>query len=176
VSEELQQLYEKSKSVLNVRRQDLRKEVDKGAGDLDAPTFRYSVETGQYPEDPSKYVIYRRLELRQGWNACYTAIDDIFGQKFDRLIVEFESIDSDFDELVAKIEDIGAVHGGTIKDDDRTQRVAYSQDGATLTFDLTKRRLEFSFGHSRTLRLIDAIQNFQLGLSGRPSNVLPAPE
>jgi hypothetical protein len=176
VSEELQHLYEKSKNVLNVRRRDLRKVVDTGTGDLDAPAFRYSVGTGQDPEDPGKYIIYRRLELRQGWSAYRAAIDEIFGDKFDRLIVEFESIDSDFDELVAKIEDIRAEHGGTVTDDDRRQRVAYSHDGATFAFDLTKRRLEISFEDSRTLRLVDAVQSFQLGLSGIRSNVLPAPE
>jgi hypothetical protein len=175
LSEELQRLYERSKSALNVRRQDLRKEIDKGGGDLDAPVFRYSVKGGQNPGDPGCYVISRRLELRQGWKEYQSAIGETFGNKFDRLVVEFESIDSDFDDLVAKIEDVQAEHGGTVQDDDRTERVTYSQAGATFAFDLLKRRLEFSFEKSRTLQLVDAAQQFQLGLSGRSSNLLSSP-
>ena len=68
MAEELQKLYEASRKALNARRRDVRKADDSGGGDLDTAAFRYSVETGQNPDDPAEYIIRRRLELRQGWD------------------------------------------------------------------------------------------------------------
>ncbi len=164
VAEELQELYQRAGVALNARRKDLRKEDDGGAGGLDTPAFRYSIETGQNPEDPAEYIIRRRLELRQGWAAHRTAINELFGTEFDRLVIEFECMDETFDNLVEKLEDIRDDQGGGVEDDDRSQRVTYKRGDVTFTFDLKKRRLEISFGQSGALELVDAAQRFQLGI------------
>jgi hypothetical protein len=174
VAEELQDLYQRARAAFNARRKDLRKVDDGGSGDLDTPAFRYLVETGQNPEDPGEYIIRRRLELRQGWPAHRAAIDELFGNEFDRLVIEFESMGETFDDLVEKLEDVRDAQGGDIDDDDRNQRVTYERDSVTFTFDLKRRRLEISFGQSGTLELVDAAQRFQLGI-GRPSPMLGAP-
>lgn len=174
VAEELQELYQDARNALKVRRRDVRKEQADGAGDLDTPAFRYSIETGQNPDDPAEYIIRRHLELRQGWPEHRTVIDELFGTEFDRLVIEFENMDETFDELVEKLEDILGEQGGDIDDDDRTKRVTYARDGAAFTFDLKKRRLEISFNRKGALSLVDAAQRFQLGI-GRPSPMLPAP-
>ncbi len=174
VAEELQELYQNARTALSARRKDLRKEEEQGAGDLDTPAFRYIIESGQNPDDPSEYYIKRRLELRQGWPSHRAAIDELFGNEFERLVIEFESMDDTFDDLVERLEDIRDDQGGDVDDDDRHQRVSYRRDGATFTFDLRKKRLEISFGQSGTLQLVDAAQKFQLGL-GRSSPMLPPP-
>ena len=174
VAEELQGLYEASRKALNARRKDVRKVDDTSGGDLDTAAFRYSIETGQNPDDPAEYIIRRRLELRAGWDAHRAAIDEIFGNEFDRLVIEFERMDDTFDELVDKLEDIQESQGGDVQDDDRTKRATYERDGVTFTFDLKKRRLEISFGRSGTLELVDAAQKFQLG-TNRASPMLVAP-
>ena len=163
LAEELQALYEVSRSALKARRKDVQKVEDIGAGDLDTAAFRYSIESGQNPDNPADYIIRRSLELRPDWNAHRTAIDKIFENEFDRLVVELEKMDNNFDDLVDKLEDIQESHGGDISDDDRTNRATYSRDGVMFTFDLNKRRLEISFGVSGALQLIDAAQNLQLG-------------
>ncbi|WFU79276.1 caspase family protein [Bradyrhizobium sp. CIAT3101] len=174
VAEELQELYEAARSALNARRKDVRKADDTGGGDLDTAAFRYSIETGQNPDDPAEYIIRRRLELRDGWDAHRAAIDEIFGNEFDRLVVEFERMDDTFDALVEKLEDIQESQGGEVHDDDRSERATYERDGVTFTFDLKQRRLEISFGRSGTLELVDAAQKFQFGTS-RASPMLAAP-
>ena len=174
VAEELQELYEASRKALNARRRDVRKADDAGSGDLDTAAFRYSIETGQNPDAPAEYIIRRRLELREGWDAHRAAIDEIFGNEFDRLVVEFERMDDTFDALIEKLEDIQERQGGGLHDDDRTKRATYERDGVTFIFDLKKRRLEISFGRSGTLELVDAAQKFQLGTS-RASPMLAAP-
>lgn len=174
VADELQNLYQSARTAFNARRKDLRKEQDSGGGDLDTPAFRYSIVTGQNPEDPAEYIIRRRLELRQGWPAHRAAIDELFGNEFDRLVIEFESMDETFDSLVERLEDIQSTQGGDVDDDDRNQRATYERDGVTFTFDLKKRRLEISFGQSGALEIVDAAQRFQLGIR-RSSPMLSAP-
>ncbi len=174
ISEELQELYQRARDVLGARRRDVRKEQEDGGADLDTPAFRYTIETGQNPDDAAEYIIRRRLELRQGWAEHRAAIDELFGNDFERLVIEFESMDETFDELVEKLEDIKEQQGGDVNDDDRTKRVTYERDGAAFTFDLKERRLEISFHRKGALSLVDAAQQFQLGI-GRASAMLPAP-
>jgi len=170
VSEELQTLYQNARNVLHLKRKDLRKEVDT----LDAPAFRYIVETGQNPEDSSEYYVTRRLELRQGWAAHREALDELFSDEFQQLVVEFDSMDDSFDVLVDRLEDIADVSGGEVDDDDRNKRVTYSREGTRFTFDLDKRRLEVAFGRKSALELVDAAQQFQLGVA-RSSPMLATP-
>lgn len=170
VAEELQTLYQNARDVLGLKRKDLRKEADT----LDAPAFRYIVVTGQNPEDPSEYYITRRLELRQGWAAHREALDELFSDEFQRLVVEFDSMEDSFDALVDRLEDISESSGGDVDDDDRDQRVTYSRDGASFTFDLKKRRVEIAFGRKSALDLVDAARRFQLGV-GRSSPMLAGP-
>jgi hypothetical protein len=170
VAEELQTLYQNARDVLHLKRKDLTKEADT----LDAPAFRYIVETGQSPEDPSEYYITRRLELRQGWAVHREALDELFSDEFQQLVVEIDSMDDSFDVLVDRLEDLADASGGEVDDDDRHQRVTYSREGAWFTFDLEKRRLEIAFGRKGALELVDAAQQFQLGI-GRSSPMLAAP-
>lgn len=169
VAEELQTLYQNARDVLHLKRKDLTKEADT----LDAPAFRYIVETGQSPEDPSEYYITRRLELRQGWAVHREALDELFSDDFQQLVVEIDSMDDSFDVLVDRLEDLADASGGEVDDDDRHQRVTYSREGAWFTFDLEKRRLEIAFGRKGALELVDAAQQFQLGI-GRSSPMLAA--
>ncbi len=173
IADELQDLYRRARIAFNARRRELRKEGDNGAGDLQTPAFRYSIESGQNPEDPAEYIIRRRLELRQGWSRHRATIGELFGREFDKLVVEFEGMDDTFDELVDKIEDIRDARGGEVEDDDRTQRVAYRRAGVTFAFDLNRHRLEISFAAASTLQLVDAAQQLQFGMT-RPSPLLSA--
>ncbi|RWO31010.1 MAG: hypothetical protein EOS10_17665 [Mesorhizobium sp.] len=52
--------------------------------------------------------------------------------------------------------------------------LAGSREGARFTFDLEKRRLEIAFGRKSALELVEAAQQFQLGV-GRSSPMLAAP-
>lgn len=169
VAEEMQALYQNARNALGLKRKDLRKDADT----LDAPAFRYIVETGQNPDDPTEYYVTRRLELRQGWAAHREALDELFSDEFQQLVVEFDSMDDSFDALVDRLEDIAEASGGDVEDDDRHQRVTYSRDGARFTFDLDRRRLEIAFGRKSALELVDAAQQLQLGV--RRSSPMLAP-
>lgn len=175
VAEELQELYDRARSELGARRRDLRKEEDNGSGELDASAFRFFIEASQNPDEPSEFIIRRRLELRQGWLDQRDSIETLFGSDFSLLVVEFDKLEESFDDIVSALEDIEENHGGEVHDDDRQQRVTYSRDGATFTFDLKRRRLEMSFRQTKGIELIEAASKFQLGIS-RPSAVLSGPK
>ena len=161
--------------LLNARRSDFRKEEEVGAGALDTSAFRYIIETGQNHDDPSEYFIKRRLQLRQDWPTHRLAIEALFGNDFRQLVIEFKSIGDAFDELVDKLEDIAEEQGGDVEDDDHNERVSYRRDGITFTFDLAQERLEITCGSLATLKLVDAAQQFQLGI-GKASPMLSAPK
>ena len=175
VADELQEFYANARTLLDARRRDLRKEVEDGAGALDTPAFRYVIETGQNPADPSEYYIKRCLELRQDWRTYRPTIEELFDNDFEKLVIEFASIDDAFDELVDRLEDIADEQGGEVDDDDRDGRVSYRRDGITFTFDLEQQRLEITCGGLATLKLIDAAQQFQLGI-GKSSPMLSGPK
>lgn len=175
ISEEIQELYIEAKTALGLRRKALQKESGDGGADLDAPGFRYSIESGQNPDDPSEYYITRRLTLRQGWDASRDAIHQLFGNQFQLLVVDFDKMDVSFDDLVEQLEDIALSQGDEVEDDDDVKkRVSYRQANTKFTFDLKKRRLEISFGMKGSLNLVDAAQAFQLGISAA-SPMLPGP-
>jgi len=174
ISEELQDLYQLARAEFSARRKDLQKGEDYGAGDLHHQFFRYSIQGGQNPEDHTEYVIYRCLELRDGWEAHREAIENIFNGKFDHLVIEFRRMDMSFDDLVDTLEDVRESHGGEVDDDDRSERVTYSRDGAYFTFDLKKLRLEIEISGAEALDILDGARLFQLGIR-RASPMLAAP-
>lgn len=174
IAEEIQEVYRDALEEIGGRRKDFQKGEDHGAGALAHQLFRYAMDSGQNPEDHTEYVIYRILELRDGWEAHRGAIKRVFDGKFDHLVVGFKKMDISFDDLVDTLEDVKELHGGDISDDDRSHRVTYSRDGASFTFDLRQLRLEIEISDANTLEILDGAKQFQLG-NRRPSPMLAAP-
>ncbi|WP_221034992.1 caspase family protein [Pseudomonas syringae group genomosp. 3] len=174
ITEEIQEVYEDALTELGGRRKHYQKGEDHGAGDLDHQLFRYSIGSGQNPEDHTEYAICRSLELRDGWEDHREAIGRIFDGKFDYLVIGFKKMKIGFDDLVDALEDVQESHGGTIVDDDRLKRVSYSRDGAIFTFDLTRLRLEIEISGADSLAILDGARQFQLG-NRRSSPMLTAP-
>lgn len=175
IGEEIQNIYQAVLSAFEARRRDVQKASDVGSGDIDTEFFRYSIISGQNPNDPAEYLIRRQLELRSGWEAKREAIAEVFDDQFEYLVIEFEKMKSSFDTLVDQLEDIQELHGGEVDDDDRSERVTYSRDGVEFTFDLCNQRLEIAFEETETLDILDAARQFQLGIH-RASPMLAAPK
>ena len=173
IREEIQQFYQATLAAFGARRKEVQKGEDYGAGDLAYQFFRYSIHSGQNPDDHTEYVIYRTLELRDGWDAHRDAIEEVVDCEFDRLVITFSRMKVSFDDLVEILEDIRDTHGGELEDDDRAKRVTYSRNDACFTFDLNTRRLEIEIAGADTLDILDGVRDFQLG-NARPSPMLAA--
>ena len=185
VADDVQEVYTTSKQVLNVRRRDTENKAIPEGGSVDTAVFRYTVEPGQNPDDPAEYVLVRRLALRKHWATLRDAIDEIFGDAFDHLIVEFRAANLDFDDLVDRLEDIqSATTDSTLEDDERSERIYFSlPDGPTLVFDLQASRLDITIPGARSSNLLERYHSIGLGLpsSGHPmlqyqNSNLPDPE
>ncbi|MEE4183094.1 MULTISPECIES: caspase family protein [Pseudomonas] len=174
IKEEIQEIYQATIAAFGARRKDVQKGEDYGAGDVAYEYFRYSVNSGQNPDDHSEFVIYRTLQLRDGWHNHREAIEDIFDRDFDHLVIDFARLKLSFDDLVDSLEDVRDAHGGEIDDDDRTMRVTYSTGEAAFTFDLRRHRLEIQIAGADALDILDGVKHFQLG-NAKPSPMLEAP-
>jgi hypothetical protein len=172
VQSELEDVYKRSKKATRWRRRDLAVGTEMGDGDLDTPKFRYSVQTRQSADNPARYEIIRRLELKKGWRDRREAIDLIFGEDYERLVFETNATDLDYDDLVDRLEDIEEKHGGHVDEEPGKQRVSWiAPDRARLTFDLKAGRLEMSFGQRGGLNLVDAAQSLRPNLGGQASTL-----
>ena len=177
IAEEVQDVYGRAKNALGFRKRDASRESDTTGGNVDVPVFRYAVEAKQNPDDPAEYAIYRSLFLRSGWEACRDKIDALFNMEFDRMVVEIESRGVRFDDLVDKLEDIEERYGGSVEEDERKRRAAYiSEDGAEFTIDLKGQRFEIVMPGCKCIELVDAVQEYQFGLTGEPNPILPSPQ
>ena len=170
VEAELEDCYKRSKQATRLRRRDMAVENVHGDGDLDTPSFCYSVQTRQSSDNPARYEIVRRLELKQGWRAHRDAINLVFGENYECLVFETSARDLDYDDLVDRLEDIEEAHGGHVDEEPGDNRVSWvAPNKARLTFDLKAGRLEMSFGQRGGLNLVDAAQNLRPNLDGKPS-------
>ena len=171
VAEDVQEVYSTSKKVLDLRRRDTSSEAIAEGGNVDTPAFRYTVDPAQNPDDPAQYVIVRRLALREHWTALRDAIDQIFGDAFDHLVIEFRARGLTFDDLVDRLEDIQFAPGSTLDDDERSQQVYFNLPGGpSLVFDLGASRLDITIPGARSTDLLEQYHSIGLGL---PTSVHP---
>ena len=171
VAEDVQEVYSTSKKVLNLRRRDTSSDAIAEGGNVDTPAFRYTVDPAQNPDAPAEYAIVRRLALREHWTALRDAIDQIFGDAFDHLVIEFRARGLTFDDLVDRLEDIQFATGSTLDDDERSQQVYFNLPGGpSLVFDLGASRLDITIPGARSTDLLEQYHSIGLGL---PTSVHP---
>jgi hypothetical protein len=168
VEEEIASLYRAAKDAFNLSARDLPHESSDAAGNLDCAYFRFTVECHQHPKDPQRYVIVRRLELRDDWEEHQEQINEVFGRMFDRAVVEIEPDDLDFDELVEFFEGVEKAHGGDLDDDHKSRRITYTtDDGARITIDAERGRLTLSGRGRRTCsELVGMARQYRFTLRG----------
>lgn len=172
ISEEIQTIYNRVKSVFGLKRKDLSQQVGDGVGSLDTPVFRFSIEAHQNRTIPSEYVIVRRLELREGVDGALERIDDAFGLMFDRVVVEGLGVHLDYDDLVDKFEEIEITYGGKLEEEQQRERVTYiAADGMRLVFDLAYERIMFTDVKQSCSKLLSKARRYQFGLNS-PSRLL----
>lgn len=133
ISEEIQDLYNSTKDILRLRRDD----IETGDGTFDTEFFRFWIDVQQNPVDPSEVQIIRCLTVREGSEETLEKIDEIFGGIFDRYVCCIEGRGPDFDTVVRRLEDAEREHGGRLVESEKRQLVTYYMpDGGRLEFDL----------------------------------------
>lgn len=162
IREEVDDLYQKTRSLMKVSRQDVLVEIDTGEGQLDCPSFRYSVVATQNPDDAREYLIDRRLELRSEWITHENEILKMFGNLVTDLVLEFAGTDPDFATLVDTLDRIAQRDGGKVTDHAAKQRVLYqTPHGPTVSFDWDRRHIEVSEGRRGLSDLLQTVRQLR---------------
>jgi hypothetical protein len=169
IDEEITSLYRQAKDTFGVAAKDLPHDSAEGQGNLDCDFFRFSIESRQDKNDPQRYVLIRRLELREGWEERQEQIDEVFGSMFERVVVEIDSDNLDFDELVEYFEGVEKAHGGNLDDNHKSRRITYTtDDGTRIRIDVRRGRLTLSGrGHCTCSELVGMARQYRFTLSGQ---------
>lgn len=175
VNEEIQELYDATKEAFGFRRKAIDQQSEGGQGRLDTDLFRFQIETRQNPDDPSEYIISKRLELREGAEGRVEELDDLFGAIFERIVVETQRLKLSFDDVVEKFEDIEEAYGGQMKEDQANQQVTFSfAGGPTVCVDLANHRFVVLApkGRQAPSGLLKAARKIHIGSSSPEQRLL----
>jgi uncharacterized caspase-like protein len=174
VDEEIKQTYQMAKQAFSLRARDFTQSTADGVGGLDCDFFRYSVTPGHSSKEPANYYIQRRLYLREGWENHIPAFDDVFGSRFERVVVRFKPDPNFYDDYVEIFEGFEDEHGGQLDEDAANSTIKYfDSKGAALTINLDKGRLTLS-GSPRAVMIsqhVKRVRTFRFGVSG-PTTLL----
>jgi len=148
LSEEVRVVYDAAKRILGLRRREIVRAVADGGGNVDAPQFRYVLELGVDPHDPSRAQWQRRVHLLVPATSLPSGFDEVFPVACNELVVPFVwpsgSFDrSDlFDHLVERLEDFADRHGGSVEEhEDHGRTSVTTTDGSHVALDLDAREL-----------------------------------
>jgi hypothetical protein len=169
IDDEIQRLYETTKAAFKLRRDDVPHSSGDGQGSFDTQFFRFSIDTRQDDADPAKYVIVRRLELRNAPDAHIEKIDEVFGNIFDEIVFEVDADALDFGDLVNLFEDIVQGHGGVLKDEQNLSHLTYTAtNGTRIKIDTEHGRISLGGGRSQACStLLARARQYRFGLTGR---------
>jgi hypothetical protein len=169
VDKEIQELYETTKEVFKLRRNDIPHSSGNGQGSLDTEFFRFSIDAHQDNDNPDKYVIVKRLELRDAPDAHLEKIDEVFGSMFDEVVVDVDADALDFGDLVNLFEDIKAAHGGELKDEENLSRLTYTAtNGTRINIDTEHGRISMGGGGRQACSaLLARARQYRFGLTGQ---------
>ena len=90
-------------------------------------------------------------------------LDELFDRKFQRVVIEFDSSEFEFDDLVDRFEDIEKAMGGSLADNESAGTISYTlPDGSTLEIDLAAGRLSLGKeARRRCSELLDEARQYR---------------
>jgi len=133
ILEESKTVYDNAKSVLGLKRSEIKRTVGEGTASVDSDFFRMNWNSGQDQEDPSLAVIKRILWLRGSLEDLPADFDTIFPVRPNTFVIPIEG-DLDFDEIADGLEALEDATGGTFHEDQDNELASITlQDGMKLT-------------------------------------------
>jgi uncharacterized caspase-like protein len=156
---EVQEIYQKTKTMFSLRKADVLYGASPGGGSVECAFFRYFVDVDLEKDDLSNAKVTRKLEIRVGRSEIPENFDTIFPIYLDEVIIPIEG-DIDFDDIVAKFENLAEVQGGKTSDHQNTEIVEYVAPGGTsIKIDVLEKELTIThYGLSRTVELADKVR------------------
>ncbi|MDD2856082.1 MAG: caspase family protein [Desulfuromonadaceae bacterium] len=141
IASESKEVYDNAKSVLNLSRKDIKRNVGEGDADVNTDMFRMTWNTGQDTEDPAYAQITRKLRLRVCSSELPSNFDCIFPVEPNELVIPIEG-ELDFDFVADGLEALEkSINAKFSEDEDAGRASIRLEDGTTLTFLLEKNEL-----------------------------------
>ncbi len=174
IKDEIQEVYENTKSILNLKRRDIQKESDAGGGSIENSIFRYFIEINQHDKNPALAVITRRLEIRVSRKELPADFNDIFPVQINEIVIPIDG-EVDFDDLVEKFENLADEVGGELKEDDDKGIIVYrTTENLTITISTEDKEMIITPNVSLgCLQLIDYAAEGLKKITGQKLMLLP---
>nr|WP_319571025.1 caspase family protein [uncultured Draconibacterium sp.] len=143
-SDEIQNVYNRSKEILGLRRKEIKKEIQLEGGFIHTTLFKFDVSIEQNKEYPAYAQYNRELTILDYGELTYE-FDEIFNLKLNKFIVDCEITEEDFEDLVERFENLAEEKNGKLEDDDRYFTLTYTTiDGLKLFMNLHKKKILIS--------------------------------
>ncbi len=155
IQEEIQEIYENSKEILNLKRRDIIKNLMM-IGSIENNIFRYYLEINQHHKNPALAVITRRLIIRVPRSKLPINFHEIFPIQPNKIVIPIDG-EVDFDDLVERFENLEESVGGQLQEDDVKGTIEYiSEDNLTITINTIDKEMIINPNmHLNCLKLID---------------------
>lgn len=157
IQEEIQEIYDNTKKILDLKRRDIIKESDNGGGSIENNFYRYYLEINQHHKNPALAVISRRLVIRVLRSELPLNFHEIFPIQPNQIVIPIDG-EVDFDNLVERFENLEEFVGGKLQEDDVKGTIEYtSEDNLTITINtIEKEMIIHPNARLNCLKLIDA--------------------
>ncbi len=174
IKKEIQEVYENTKSILNLKRRVIQKGSDAGGGSIENSIFRYFIEINQHDKNPALAVIKRRLVIRVSRKELPADFNDIFPVQINEIVIPIDG-EVDFDDLVEKFENLADEVGGELKEDDDKGIIIYrTTENLTITISTEYKEMIITPNVSLgCLQLIDYAAEGLKKITGQKLRLLP---
>lgn len=155
VAEEVQEVYEKTKKICNLKKADIKYGSSLDGGSVECSFFRYYIEVDLNEDNLSEAKITRKLQIRVSRSKLPVNFDTIFPIYLDELIMPIEG-KIDFKDIVNKFENLAATQGGSLSDNDAKETLEYITVGGT-SISIDVQEMELIITHYSPMRTLDLI-------------------
>ena len=169
IKEEISDLSKKIRENIEYKRADIIATADSGSGSIETPHFDYSITVEQSEDEPSEYILVRRLENLTDPNlASSTALSKIFSRHFDKLSFETENV-INITDLIDRIEDLKDSAFKVYYDDADLSSCQIKIDGLDyeIFVDLSSINVTYPY-HTNPGNLVTAFQETRTALQQNP--------
>lgn len=162
LQEEIQEIYENTKTILGLRKRHIDTTANAGSGSVECEFFRYFIDVEQSPAAPSEAKITRRLIIRVARNELVGNFDEIFPKQINEIVIPFED-EFDFNELVERFENLKEIDGGHLYDNEMEGKIEYTNsNGVIIKLDMDK--VEMMITTKKNMKCLELIDYTMEGL------------
>ena len=143
-SDEIQQVYQKAKDILQLRRRDIKKEIDFEGGVIENAFFDYALSVFQNNKYPAYCQFDRELTIHD-FNLITPEFDKIFSVKMKSIFLDCNILEKDYEAIVEQFENLADSENGRLIDDDRKLIITYTAiDGVVLKLKFIDKNVLFT--------------------------------